>query len=77
MTMERSKGSKSGFGKPPKNSRYPPGKSGNPRGRPKGSKNRKPITTERFKSLFLDEVYRELTIGFGKDRKNPHDSGNH
>jgi Family of unknown function (DUF5681) len=28
-----------GFGKPPKYSRFKPGRSGNPRGRPKGSKN--------------------------------------
>ena len=28
-----------GYGKPPKQSRFQPGKSGNPRGRPKGSKN--------------------------------------
>ena len=28
-----------GYGKPPKNTRFKPGQSGNPRGRPKGSKN--------------------------------------
>jgi hypothetical protein len=32
---------KVGYGKPPKKSRFKPGKSGNPRGRPKGTKNLK------------------------------------
>lgn len=35
-----------GYGKPPKASRFQSGKSGNPNGRPKGSKNRKTNVTE-------------------------------
>ena len=34
-----SEGDKLGFGKPPKKNRFAPGRSGNPKGRPKGSKN--------------------------------------
>ncbi len=30
-----------GYGRPPKHSRFPPGRSGNPKGRPKGTKNLK------------------------------------
>jgi len=31
-----------GYGKPPAHSRFKPGQSGNPRGRPKGVKNKRP-----------------------------------
>ena len=36
-----SSGYEVGYGKPPKRTRFQPGKSGNPRGRPKGTKNLK------------------------------------
>jgi len=39
--MVDSDGSESGYGRPPKNSRFRPGQSGNPRGRPKGASNLK------------------------------------
>lgn len=50
-----------GFGKPPKHSRFKKGKSGNPRGRPKGSKN-KPPTDSSLRTLLLDEANRQLSL---------------
>ena len=38
MTDEGSKDCEVGYGRPPKATRFTPGKSGNPRGRPKGSR---------------------------------------
>jgi hypothetical protein len=38
MSGERLKGREVGYGRPPKATRFAPGKSGNPRGRPKGSR---------------------------------------
>lgn len=35
-----------GYGRPPTHTRFQPGKSGNPNGRPKGSKNTKTILME-------------------------------
>ena len=37
-----------GYGKPPKDSRFKLGQSGNPNGRPKGSRNRVPSEFERI-----------------------------
>jgi hypothetical protein len=64
----RRPGSKSyevGYGKPPVESRFKPGQSGNPRGRPKGSKNRAAapaLYEERLKSIILEEAYRPISI---------------
>jgi hypothetical protein len=45
-----------GYGKPPKHSRYKKGESGNPGGRPRGSKNRKNIV---MKIMMETAIYRE------------------
>ena len=52
-----------GYGKPPESTRFKPGRSGNPRGRSKGSKNKHPsLSEERIKRLILEEAYRTIPI---------------
>ncbi|MEM0950328.1 MAG: DUF5681 domain-containing protein [Pseudomonadota bacterium] len=58
-----------GYGKPPKDTRFKPGQSGNPKGRPKGSKNKRPgMHEERMKDIILDEAYRDITVNDGDRR---------
>lgn len=54
--MSNSKNPKNevGYGKPPKNSRFKKGKSGNPRGRPKGQKN--------FNTYLTDMLHSKIPI---------------
>ena len=55
-----------GYGKPPVGSRFKPGQSGNPRGRPKGANTRLPaLNEERMKSIILEEAYRGITVRDG------------
>ena len=55
-----------GYGKPPTHTRFKPGQSGNPKGRPKGSKNKRPgLQEERMKDIILDEAYRGITVRDG------------
>ncbi len=57
-----------GYGKPPSATRFKAGKSGNPRGRPKGSANktkRPALYEERMKSILLDEAYRTIKVNEG------------
>lgn len=56
-----------GYAKPPTASRFRPGVSGNPRGRPKGSRNRRPaLNEERMKAIIYDEAYREVSMRDGE-----------
>ena len=54
-----------GYGKTPAKTRFKPGKSGNPLGRPKGSKkkvNPPALNEERLKAILLEEAYRPITV---------------
>ena len=54
-----------GYARPPKATRFKPGVSGNPRGRPKGSRNRPALHEERLKDIVLDEAYRTIQVRDG------------
>ncbi len=54
-----------GYGKPPIASRFVPGQSGNPKGRPKGARN-KPLGPDRLREIILAEAYRPIKVNEGK-----------
>jgi Family of unknown function (DUF5681) len=55
-----------GFRKPPVASRFKQGQSGNPKGRPKGARNKlPPLNAERLKTIILEEAYRTIKVNEG------------
>lgn len=55
-----------GYARPPVATRFQPGRSGNPCGRPKGAKNKLPkLNEERLKSIILAEAYRTIKVRDG------------
>jgi hypothetical protein len=60
-----------GYGRPPKASQFPAGRSGNASGRPKGARNKRPgPREERLKEIILEEAYRTIKVTEGERQIN-------
>ncbi len=56
-----------GYKNPPKKYQFKPGKSGNPNGRPKGSRNKQQTLCESsLHQIFLEEAHRKITVREGE-----------
>lgn len=63
MTDGKTSSPTAGYRRPPIESRFRKGQSGNPAGRPKGSRNRqRPAPVERLQKLVLEEAYRLIKV---------------
>src|SRR5690606_32608144 len=51
-----------GYGRPPQETRFRKGRSGNPNGKPRGTRSRQRPSAERLASLMLEEAYRPVTV---------------